>query len=134
MKKNSGQDAMNFKTAAFFGEPFRSAFQYFGDAGIEKTFNKRISIGADIGFSANAFDLDFGASEKYPRVSPIYLQYLIDLQTNPDLLPPPFLDPGKGFRFGYEFGINLQPTDPFNLSFSYERTKLTRNDTKLTCL
>ncbi len=116
---------------AFFGNAERGAFQYFGDAGIEKTFNKRISIGAEIGFSANAFDLDFGASEKYPRVSPAYLQYLIDLKTNPDLDEPP-LDPGKGLRFGYEIGINLQPTDPLNINFSYERTKLTRNDTKLT--
>ncbi len=116
---------------AFFGEAERRTVLYFGGAFIDKTFNKRISIGANIGFTANALDLDFGASNKYPRVSPAYLQYLIDLKTNPDLDEPP-LDPGKGLRYGYEVGVNLQPTDPLNIRFGYERTKLTRNDTGLT--
>jgi hypothetical protein len=115
---------------AFFGEAKRGTFIYFGEAGFNKTFNKRISIDGEIGFSANTFDLDFGASERYPRVSPAYLQYLIARKTNPNLEEPP-LDPGKSFLFRYELEVDLQPTDPLNISFSYDRRLLTRNDTDL---
>ena len=34
----------------FFGESQRSAAQYFGETGVEKTFNKRISVDAEAGF------------------------------------------------------------------------------------
>ncbi len=115
---------------AFFGEPQRSAPQLFGEVNFGKTFSKRISVRAEVGFSANAFDLDFGASEKYPRVSPAYLQYLIDRKTDPTLEEPPY-DPGKGFVMRYEFSADLQPTDPWNVTFSYKHRKLTRNDTDL---
>ncbi len=118
------------QAGAFFGEPSRSAFRYSGEVGVEKRFNKRFRFDAEIGFTANAFDLDFGASERYPRVSPAYLQYLIDVETNPNL-DEPALDPGKGFLLRYDLGINLQPTDPFNLRLGYEREKLTRDDTNL---
>lgn len=119
------------QSGAFFGEPLRGAFQYFGEAGLEKTFGKRVSFSGEIGFQANAFDLDFGASEKFPRVSPAYLQYLIDRQTDPTLEPPP-LDPGKGFNLRYELDLELKPTDPLTVRLGYDRTKLTRTDTKLT--
>lgn len=119
------------QTGAFFGEGERGAFQYYGDAGTSKTFNKRISVGAGLGFTANSFDLDFGAGPRFSRVSPAYLQYLIDLKADPKLDEPP-LDPGKGLRFSYYFNINLKPTDPLGISFSYNRSKLTRNDTNLT--
>jgi hypothetical protein len=118
------------QTGAFFGAPERGALQWFGEANVNKNFSKRLSVRAEIGFSANALDLDFGASERYPRVSPAYLQYLIDLKTDPTLDPPPY-DPGKGFVLRYEFRVDLQPTDPWNVTFSYDRRRLTRNDTKL---
>lgn len=121
----------SLQVGAFSGEPFRSTLQYFGEFGLEKSFGKRISLDGEIGFTANVLDLDFGASERYPRVSPVYLQYLNDLQTNPDL-DEPALDPGKGLLFRYEFGLELQPTDPLNIRLSYERDRLRRNDTRLT--
>ncbi|MEZ5424832.1 MAG: DUF5916 domain-containing protein [Pyrinomonadaceae bacterium] len=120
-----------FQNGAFFGEPVRGTFFYFGSAFIEKTFNKRVSFGAEAGLTANALDLDFGASERYPRVSPAYLQYLLDLPGNPGLAEPP-LDPGKGLLFDMEAGLTLRPTDPLNIRLSYERSRLTRRDTKLT--
>lgn len=119
------------QAGAFFGEPQRGTFRYYGEIGVNKSFGKRFSFDTEVGFTQNDFDLDFGASEKYPRVSPAYLQYLIDVRTNPTLAPPP-PDPGKGFRLRYELGLNFQPTDPWNLRFSYDRTKLTRHDTDLT--
>lgn len=119
------------QNGAFFGDPKRKTAKFFGEADVDKTFNKRISFDAEIGFSTNDFDLDFGAGERYKRVSPAYLQYLIDVLSNP-MLAEPALDPGKGFRFGYEVGLNLKPTDPLTINLGFERTKLSRNDTKLT--
>ncbi len=116
-----------FQSGAFFGEPSRETVSLFGEVGAEKTFNKRISIGGEFGFTANALDLDFGASERFPRVSPAFLRYL-----NDPALGEPALDPGKGFLLRYEIGLDLKPTDPLTINLGYEREKLTRNDTKLT--
>lgn len=116
---------------AFFGAPSRGALQWYGELNFSKTFNKRLSVRAEVGFTNNAFDLDFGASEIYPRVSPVYLQYLIDLMTDPTLEEPP-LDPGKSFLFRYDINVNLQPTDPWSIRLSYDRRRLRRKDTGLT--
>ena len=113
-RRNSSQ------TGAFYGDYFRAANQFFTHGGAEKTFNKAISVDGGIGIKVNALDLDFGASERYPRVSPAAL------------LGSSKLDPGKSFSFNYDLGINLQPTNPWSIRFKYESQKLTRNDTKLT--
>ncbi|HUF02632.1 MAG TPA: carbohydrate binding family 9 domain-containing protein [Aridibacter sp.] len=115
---------------AFFGADERGTLQWYGEANIGKTFSKRFSVYAETGFSQNALDLDFGASEVFLRVSPVYLQYLIDRQTDPTLEEPP-LDPGKSFRMRYELRVNLQPTDSWNINLSYNRQRLTRHDSDL---
>ena len=120
-----------FQRGAFFGEPKRGAFQYFGEVEFGKTFSKRLRVNAEIGFTANDLDLDFGASERFPRISPAFLDYLLLLPNNP-LLTEPQLDPGKGFRLRYDLNVNLQPTDPLSISLSYDRSVLTRYDTDLT--
>jgi ribosome modulation factor len=108
------------QSGAFFGENFRGATQFFGEFDVDKTFNKRVSLSAEIGFATNELDLDFGASERFPRVSPAALLG-IDRQ-----------DPGEGFLFNYNIGLELQPTDPWSVELNYERQKLKRNDTGLT--
>lgn len=113
-RRNSNQQG------SFFGENFRGAKQFFTYAGFEKTFNKAIRVESGIGLKKNALDLDFGASERYPRVSPAAL------------LGSSKLDPGKSFGFNYDVRLSLQPTDPWSIELKYEREKLTRNDTKLT--
>ena len=123
--RNQNQDG------AFFGEPFRETFVYGASAQVEKSFGNRVRLSADFGFDQNRFDFDFGASERFTRVSPVYLQFLIDRQTNPNLEEPP-IDPGKGFSWGWDLGAEFQPTDPLNIRFSYERNILTRHDTNLT--
>lgn len=112
---------------AFSGEPVRSAFQYDAEVRVDKNFGRKFRLEAEIGFGQNQFDFDFGASERFPRVSPVYLQYLIDLQTNPNLEEPP-IDPGKGLLWGWELEAEFQPTDPWNIRFSYDRRILKRHD------
>ncbi len=116
---------------AFAGLPSRSAFQYSASTQLQKNFNNKLRLSGEIAFTQNRFDFDFGASERYTRVSPVYLQYLIDRVNNPNLEAPP-IDPGKGLSWGYELDVEVQPTDPLNVKFVYERTKLTRKDNNLT--
>lgn len=104
----------------FYGQDFRKANQFTTDAEIEKTFGQKLSASAGFGVTTNAFDYDFGASDRYPRVSPA------------SLLGSSQLDPGKGFSFQYQLGLGLQPTEPWSVELSYEREKLRRNDNKLT--
>ena len=104
---------------AFYGANSRSANPFSSRVDAEKTFSKLLSINSGIGFRVNALDLDFGASQRYPRVSPAAL------------LGSSKLDPGSGFNLFYDVGLNLQPTDPWSIRLGYERQKLTRNDTRL---
>ena len=104
----------------FYGQDFRKANQFATDAEIEKTFSQKISASVGFGVKTNAFDYDFGASDRYPRVAPAAL------------LGSSRLDPGKGFSFQYKLGLGLQPTEPWSVKLSYEREKLRRNDNKLT--
>lgn len=107
------------QTGAFFGEPERSAFKVFGDFGIEKSFGKLFGFDGKIGFTKNSFELDFGASERFKRVSPAAL------------LGEDRLDPGKGSNLRYELDFRLQPSDPFRINFKYQRSRLWRNDNGL---
>jgi hypothetical protein len=113
-KRNANQPGI------FFGEDFRAANQFTMDGEIEKNFGKKISVGAGFGITTNEFDFDFGASERYPRVSPAALAGSSQL------------DPGKGLSFSYGVGVDLQPTDPWSIELRYEREKLRRNDNRLT--
>lgn len=103
----------------FFGENFRKANQFTSDGEIDKTFNEKVSISAGYGITTNSLDFDFGASERYPRVSPAALAGNSKL------------DPGKAFSFQYSVDLNLQPTGPWSIELKYEREKLRRNDNKL---
>lgn len=103
----------------FFGADRRKAGQFTMDGSIEKEFGKKFEVSFDFGITTNKFDFDFGAGERYPRVS------------SAALLGSSKLDPGPGLGFNYEIELGFQPTDPWNLEVSYERSKLKRNDTKL---
>jgi hypothetical protein len=124
-RRNANQEG------AFSGLDQRSAVQFGGEFKIEKNFGSKLRLSAEFGLDKNRFDLDFGASERFTRISPVYLQYLIDRVTNPNLEEPP-IDPGKALRWGWDLGATLQPTDPLNIRFSYKRTKLVRDDNGLT--
>jgi hypothetical protein len=113
------------QAGSFFGEESRSAFQKSFRLDIDKNISKRISIDTGVKFARNDLDLDFGANERFNRVSPWFLSPLRPSSNDQ-------LDPGKGNSFGYDIGVDLTPTDPLTISLSYEREKLTRNDTKLT--
>jgi len=103
----------------FFGENLRKANQFTSDGEMRKTFSEKISVEASYGITTSAFDFDFGASDRYPRVSPAALA------------GSSRLDPGKAFSFQYSVDLNLQPAEPWSIELKYEREKLRRNDNKL---
>ena len=114
----------------FFGEPTRGTWQQYVSANINQTPHKRFNYGAFLGFINNAYDFDFGAG-RFSRISPAYLQYLVDVQINPNLNEPP-IDPGTGRQFDAEVFMEFKPTDPLRLSLSYRKSVLTRKDTDRT--
>jgi hypothetical protein len=108
-------------SGSFFGsDPERSTRQASPYVFAGSRPNKLLNYNIFIIHTANAFDLDFGAGPKYPRVSPAAL---ID--------PDAPLDPGPGSFWDVELGAGLQPTNELNLSLSYVKNRQTRNDTRL---
>jgi hypothetical protein len=67
-----------------------------------------------------AFDFDFGAGPKFPRVSPAALLN----QRAPQ-------DPGKGDQLRFEGSASYQPTNELRLSLDFTKDRLVRRDTGL---
>lgn len=105
---------------AFFGKGERFSPQYGYWMWAEKVFSKRVSAYTNYEITYNTFDYDFGSGFKFPRVSPAAL-------ANPNNS----IDPGTGKQNYFNIGVNTKPIDTLSLNLSYEKTKLTRNDTGL---
>ncbi len=138
------------RDGAFAGDPFRSTWKPYGSISVDKRVNSKLVVYGFLGSIFNAFDYDFGAGHRFPRASapfqnylgsPLYVNYLIDLYRYqadpvniplPDLPEPPALDPGRGWQFDAEFGFEYTPTEPLKIAFEYSKSRLRRNDTKLT--
>ena len=108
------------QAGAFFGAPERSTYQATIGAGIETNPIKQFAAYFTLNRGWNHFDFDFGASERYPRVSPAAL-------INPDAP----LDPGPGRSLSIESGVSFQPKNELRMSLDYTKSRLRRNDTRL---
>ncbi|MGH9945875.1 MAG: DUF5916 domain-containing protein [Pyrinomonadaceae bacterium] len=109
------------RPGTFFGAPEREAFQYSTFTYFFKQFNKRFSVNSNLSTSFNSFDFDFGAGPDFPRVSPAALALGQDAP----------LDPGEATGLFFSIGTELKPTDNFSLEIEYDKSRLTRNATKL---
>jgi hypothetical protein len=118
---------------AFFGAPERKAQQPYLSFNINKVFNKQFNAYAFAGTIFNAFDYDFGAGRRFPRVSRAYVDWYNSCGQYPHVCtdPPPRLDPGPGRQIDFEMGFTYKPTNPLTTSLDYTKSKLTRNDTGL---
>lgn len=108
------------QAGAFFGGPERSTYNRGIGFGLFTNPSKLIGGYFSIDYSINDFDFDFGAGERYPRVSPAALAD-----------PNAPLDPGPGRSLGINGGFSLQPRNEFHLSLEYTKSRLRRNDTGL---
>lgn len=138
------------RAGAFVGAPTRSARQPYFSVNFEKTVSKKLYLYGFVGSIINSFDYDFGAGPRFPRASPAFRNYLAgpeylgainqlyQFQANPvgdapdvfQLAPPPALDPGPGWQFDANVGVEYKPINPLRLSIDYTKSKLTRNDSK----
>ncbi len=128
---------------AFFGAPTRSAYQPYFSINANKTVSKQLSVYGFVGSIFNNFDFDFGAGNRYPRVSPAFITYLNSpeylenirlLRLNPNdpniFFNTPALDPGKGWQFDLNVGGEYKPIDALRVSLDYTKSRLRRNDNK----
>ena len=88
---------------------------------IDATPSKKYSAFLLVTASRGVFDLDFGAGPRFPRVSPAAL-----------LDPEAPLDPGPGDSLDVEAEVIYQPTEALRTSLKYNKSRLTRRDTRLT--
>jgi hypothetical protein len=91
----------------------KNVFGYIGS-----TPSKKYNLFFFTGYRWGAFDFDFGAGPKYPRVSPRAL-------TDQDAP----LDPGPGNLLEMELDLTYKPTSALNASLIFTKNRLTRNDT-----
>lgn len=101
----------------FFGDPLRKATQYWLGGYVYKQFNKNFLMEVNGGHTWNSYDFDFGAGPLFPRVSPSAM--------NGDGR----LDPGTGKSFNIGIFAQYKPINPLTTSFSFNKSRLVRNDT-----
>lgn len=120
---------------AFFGSSERSAYQPYANVNVNKNFSKKLFGYGFFGLTWNAFDFDFGNGQRYPRVSPAYLNYLEAVRNTPTGQAPPRrpgLDPGEGLSYEVNVGAEYKPIDPLRVSLDYTKVNLKRYDTDRT--
>ncbi len=111
-----------FRNCTFYGEDTERAsmkhhLSFYGGS----NYNKKISFNAQVTQRFGHFDLDFGNSPKYPRVSPAAL--LLG-QGAP-------LDPGRGRLLQVNASITYQPTNELSMQLNLTKQRLRRYDTGL---
>jgi hypothetical protein len=108
------------------------------------TLSKKYSFNYFTVYNWGAFDLDFGAGPKYPRVSPGAIlarraaaEGLCKTKTPAgDPITPPAIcnaqqDPGPGDQLHFDGSFTYQPTNALRMSLDYTKERLVRRDTNL---
>ncbi|MGB9182317.1 MAG: DUF5916 domain-containing protein [Pyrinomonadaceae bacterium] len=113
----------------FFGGPERSTYQFTPYLFAGGNPSKRYSWNIFMLHTKNAFDLDFGAGPKFPRISPAALEAARRCELNPNDCEDVALDPGPGGELNIQASIGYQPTNELSMSLDYTKDRLVRNDT-----
>lgn len=101
---------------------------------------RKVSFFTFIGRWHGNLDYDFGAGPKYLRVSPSALaaRQAEAAGLCPDAITGIFatachgpLDPGPGTNLRWEGNVSYQPSTPLNLTLSFTKERLRRDDTRL---
>jgi hypothetical protein len=95
----------------FLGDPFRATWQQWASTNLNQTPNKRFNYGIFLGFIRNAFDFF------YTEFSPA---------ANANLQ-----NPGPGLQLDAQVYAEVKPVDPWRLSATYTKRRLTRNDNRV---
>ncbi|MFN6963804.1 MAG: DUF5916 domain-containing protein [Pyrinomonadaceae bacterium] len=106
-------------SGAFYGNSERTAYPAWMSASFNKQVNKKVRFNVFVGTIFNNMDFDFGAGRAFPRVSPAALAGASQL------------DPGPAQQYDFGVGAEYKPINPLRISFSYRKSRLVRDDTKL---
>ncbi len=113
--------ASEFGGAFFGGDAERSSYFYSPFLFIETSPTQKLRGKLVFETTYNAYDFDFGAGQKFPRVSRAAL-------ANPNAP----LDPGTGKALFIEAEVEYLPTAASSVSLDYTKSSLVRDDTDLT--
>jgi hypothetical protein len=109
------------RAGAFFGPAERSVFWNGYTITFGTNPSRKYSANVVVDGSWKVFDYDFGAGQKFPRVSPAAL-------ANPDAP----LDPGPGNTNDITASFVWRPAEAFRASIDYTKSRLVRIDTRRT--
>ena len=137
-KRPAGSTCAQTNTCTFWGEDNERSspnggIYVFAGSNINKQFNFNLFANQ----SYHNMDFDFGAEPKYPRASipavtarAAKAAGLCGGPAAPPVCRAP-QDPGPGKFFNFNAGITYQPSNPLNISLSFTKQRLRRNDTGL---
>ena len=144
MKRPAGSNCAATNTCTFWGtDNERSASNGGMYIFAGSTINKKVNFNAFVDQSYGNLDFDFGAGPRYPRVSipavtarNAQAAGLCKTPVLPTVPPLPAVcrapqDPGPGSFFNMNAGVTYQPSTPLNISLSFTKQRLRRNDTHL---
>lgn len=118
LEEEFGARRTSTQAGAFFGAPTRTTLYHGAAITITTAPSSRWELSTTLDGSWHAFDYDFGAGPRYPRVSPAALA---------DPAAP--LDPGPGTTFDATASLTWRPVPPFRASLDYTKSRLRREDT-----
>jgi hypothetical protein len=101
------------------------------------TLSKKVNFNAFVNRTVGSLDFDFGAGQRYPRVSipavtarNAQAAGLCNGATPPAVCNAP-QDPGPGAFFHIDGGVTYQPSNPLSVTLSVTKERLRRYDTHL---
>ena len=138
MKRPAGSSCAITNTCTFWGaDNERSASNGGMYVWAESTLSKKINFNGFVSRSHGNLDFDFGAGPRYPRVSIPAVEARKAQAAgqcngaNPPAVCNAPLDPGPGSFFNMNASVTYQPSTPLNLTLSFTKQRLRRDDTHL---
>jgi len=138
MKRPAGSNCATTNTCTFWGtDNERSASNGGMYIFANSTVSKKFNFNAFVDQSYGNLDFDFGAGPRFPRASiPAVAARNAQAAGQCNGANPPAVcrapqDPGPGSFFNMNASVTYQPSTPLNLTMSFTKQRLRRNDTHL---
>jgi hypothetical protein len=137
-KRKAGSNCELTNTCTFWGgdnersAPSTGLYLFAGS-----TLSKKVNFNMFVNRVAGSLDFDFGAGQRYPRVSipavtarNAQAAGICNVPTPPAVCNAP-LDPGPGAFFHIDGSVTYQPSNPLSITLNVTKERLRRYDTYL---